>query len=93
VAEKVMGWKEVKRHGSRSWGRKKDKAGRWRGAAVPEFSARPTTAYAIDERMKELGLAEKCSRGLAKVTYAKHIPADWATPDQRCRAALKAVKK
>jgi hypothetical protein len=93
VAEKVMGWKAVKREGNRCWGRKKDKAGRWRRAVVPEFSAEPTTAYAIDERMRELGLAEKYSKELAKVTQAKHIPAEWATPHQRCRAALETVKK
>lgn len=92
VAEKVMGWKDVQRQGSRSWGKKKDKGGRWRRAAVPQFSDEPTTAYEIDERMKELGLAEKYLKELAKMTHLKGLPAEWATPEQRCRAALKAVK-
>jgi hypothetical protein len=93
VAERVMGWKDVQRQGSRSWGKKKDKAGRWRRAAVPQFSDEPATAYAIDERMKELGLGENYSKELAKMTRAQHLPAEWATPQQRCRAALEAVKK
>ena len=92
VAEKVMGWKGVQRQGSRSWGKKKDNAGRWRRAAVPQFSDEPSTAYEIDERMKKLGLAEKYSKELAKITHLKGLPAEWATPEQRCRAALKTVK-
>jgi hypothetical protein len=93
VAERVMGWKDVQLQGNRSWGKKKDKAGRWRRVAVPDFSEEPTTAYAIDERMKELGLAEKYSRELANITHAKNVPTEWATPHQRCRAALKTIKK
>lgn len=92
IAERVMGWKDVERQGSRSWGKKKDRAGRWRRAAVPQFCNEPTTAYDIDERMKELGLAEKYSKELAKMTHVKNLPAEWATPEQRCRAALKTMK-
>jgi hypothetical protein len=93
VAARVMGWKDVKRQGSRSWGKKKDKAGRWRRAAIPDFSEDPAIAFAIDERMKELGLAEKYSRELSKITHARNLPLQWATPHQRCRAALKTVRK
>jgi hypothetical protein len=28
---------------------------------------------------------------LAKITRSKNIPSDWASPDQRCRAAIKAM--
>ena len=92
VAERVMGWKDVQRQESRSWAKKKDKAGRWRRVAVPNFSGEPTMAYAIDERMKELGLAEKYSKELGKMTHAKNVPVEWATPYQRCRAALKTLR-
>jgi hypothetical protein len=30
---------------------------------------------------------------LSRITRAKKIPADWAAPEQRAKAALKAVKK
>ena len=92
IAERVMGWKDVERQGSRYWGKKRDKAGRWRRVAIPEFSDDPTTAYVVDERMRELGLAEKYSRELAKITRARNLPVEWATPHQRCRAALKTMK-
>lgn len=92
VAERVMGWKNVERQGSRSWGKKQDKAGRWRRAAIPDYSEDPATAYAIDERMRELGVAKTYSRELAKITRARNLPVEWATPHQRCRAALKTVK-
>jgi hypothetical protein len=38
VAEKVMGWKDLKRQSDRYWGKKPDRAGRWRRAAVDDFS-------------------------------------------------------
>jgi hypothetical protein len=28
---------------------------------------------------------------LFRITYANNIPSDWASPEQRCRAAIKAV--
>jgi hypothetical protein len=41
--------------------------------------------------MEQLGRTERYQKELAKITHAKHIPSDWASPDQRCRAAIKAV--
>jgi hypothetical protein len=93
VADRVMGWKNVERQDGRYWGRKQDKAGRWRRAAVCDYCENPTDAYLIDERIKQLGLLEKYRQELTKITRAKKIPVEWASPDQRCRAALKTVKK
>jgi hypothetical protein len=28
---------------------------------------------------------------LFRITYANNIPSNWASPEQRCRAAIKAV--
>ena len=41
--------------------------------------------------MSELGRSEQYLRELFRITRAKKIPPDWASPDQRCRAAIKAV--
>jgi hypothetical protein len=93
VAERVMGWKDLRRQSDRYWGRKKDKAGRWRRAAVHDYCQEPRTSYLIEERMKELGLLEKYERELARLTKARKLPSAWASADQRCRAAVKTVKK
>jgi hypothetical protein len=92
VAERVMGWKELKRQSDRYWGRKKDKAGRWRRAAVDDYSHEPAMSYLIEGRMRELGLFKPYEKELAKITLASKLPAGWAAPDQRCRAALKTVR-
>jgi hypothetical protein len=92
VAERVMGWKELRRQSDRYWGRKKDKAGRWRRAAVHDYCHEPSTSFLIEERMKELGLFEQYERELAKITKARKLPSSWASPDQRCRAAVKTMK-
>jgi hypothetical protein len=97
VAEKVMGWKNVHRHGTTSGGgkgdgytgRKQDKLGRWRLAEVRLYSTNPVESAAIEARMKELGLLQKYLNELGKVAHAKGVPAEWATADQRCRAAIK----
>jgi hypothetical protein len=91
VAEKVMGWKELERQGNRSWGKKRDKAGRWRRAAVPDYSAEPALAYEIEHRMREIGLWNAYMKELASITHGKQLPVDWATPEDRCRAGLNAV--
>jgi hypothetical protein len=91
VAEKVMGWRELKRQSDRYWGKKRDKAGRWRRAAVDDYSYEPTAAYRIEERMRDLGVLQKYERELAKITHGQNLPSGWASPDQRCRAAIKAV--
>jgi hypothetical protein len=91
TAEKVLGWKNVHKHQDVLVGRKQDKAGRWRLAKVPNYSTNPLHAYAIEERMKQLERLDGYQKELARITHANDIPSDWASPDQRCRAAIKAV--
>jgi len=91
TAQKVFGWKNVHKHDGALVGKKQDKAGRWRSARVPSYSTDPVLAYAMDERMKQLGRLDRYQKELSKITRAKDIPSDWAPPDQRCRAAIKAV--
>jgi hypothetical protein len=93
VAEKVFRWKNVHKHDGALVGKKQDKAGRWRQAKVPSYSTNPRDAYVIEERMKQLGRAQRYAKELSRITGAKKIPAEWATPEQRARAALKAVGK
>ena len=50
-------------------------------------------AYAIDERMKQLGLWGRYDRELSRITKAHDLPRDWATPGQRTRAAIRAIEK
>ena len=92
TAEKVFGWKNVHKHEKR-WivGKRQDKAGHWRLAKVPYYSTNPVHAYSIEERMKQLGRLDRYLRELFRITHANNIPSDWASPDQRCRAAIKAV--
>jgi hypothetical protein len=92
TAQKVFGWKNVHKHDGSLIGKKQDRAGRWRSARVPSFSTNPVLAYAIDDRMKQLGRSDRYLKELAKITRAKNLPPEWATPDQRARAALKAVR-
>ncbi|HEY6364551.1 MAG TPA: hypothetical protein VI585_07145 [Candidatus Binatia bacterium] len=99
VAQDVMGWKSIRRldigkGGKRDLyrGKKPDKLGRWRSADVRHYSTHPADAYLIAPRMKDLGLWERYVIELSKATRAKGLPIDWATPDQSCLAALKAVK-
>jgi hypothetical protein len=91
TAEKVFGWKNVHKHDGELIRKKQDKAGRWRSAKVPSYSTDATQSYAIDERMKQLGQSEQYETELCKITRAADIPLDWASPDQRCQAAIKAV--
>jgi hypothetical protein len=93
TAENVFGWKYVHKHGGELVGKKQDRAGRWRSAKVPSYSTNPVHAYSIDERMKQLGRSEKYLRELSRLTRANKIPADWATPEQRAKAALKTLRK
>jgi hypothetical protein len=92
TAQKVFGWKHVHKHDGELIGKKQDKAGRWRSAKVPSYSTDPVHAYAIDERMKQLGRSERYLKELSRIARAKKIPTDWATPEQRAQAALKASK-
>jgi hypothetical protein len=94
TAEKVFGWKNVHKHNDRGgglYGKRQDKAGHWRLAKVPNYSTNPLHAYSIDERMKQLGRLDRYQNELSKIARSKNIPSDWAQPDQRCRAAIKAV--
>ena len=92
TAQKVFGWKNVHQHDGEIVGKKQDKAGRWRSAKVPSYSTDPVLAYAIDERIKQLGRSDQYLKELAKITGANKLPSEWATPDQRARAALKALR-
>jgi hypothetical protein len=91
TAEKVFGWKNVHKHEGSLVGKKQDKAGLWRSAKVPNYSTNPLYSYSVENRMKQLGRLDRYQKELAKITRSKNIPSDWATPDQRCRAAIKAV--
>jgi hypothetical protein len=89
--QRVFGWKNVHKHDGALVGKKQDKARHWRTAKVPAYSTDPVNAYAIDERMKQLGRSEQYAKEHSKI--AKKIPVEWASPDQRCRAAIKAARK
>jgi hypothetical protein len=93
TAEKVFRWKSIHAHKDRPglYGKRQGKLGHWRRANVPNFSTNPINAYAIEGRMKELGRLDHYTKELAKITKAKNIPLEWAPPDQRCRAAIKAM--
>ena len=91
TAEKVFGWQKVHMHQGSLVGRKQDKAGHWRRAKVPNYSTNPLHSYSVENRMKELGRMDRYQKELPKLTRSENIPSDWATPDQRCRAAIKAV--
>jgi hypothetical protein len=72
-------------------GKKQDKAGRWLRAKVPYYSTSPLHSYSIENRMKQLGRVDRYQKELSEITHSNNIPSDWASPDQRCRAAIKAV--
>jgi hypothetical protein len=91
TAEKVFDWKNVHRHDGALVGKRQDKAGHWRRAKVPNYSGNPLHAYAIEDRMKQLARLDRYQKELSKITRSKNMPSDWASPDQRCRAAIKAV--
>jgi len=93
TAETVFGWKSVHKHKGELVGRKKDKAGRWRKAKVPDYVNDQRQAYAIDNRMKQLGRSEQYLKQLARITKAKNLPIEWATPEQRSSAALQVLRK
>ena len=91
TAEKVFGWKKINMHQGALIGRKRDKAGRWRLAKIPYYSTNPIHAYSIEDRMRQLGRLDQYLRELSRLTRGTSIPSFWATPEQRCRAAIKAV--
>jgi hypothetical protein len=83
----------AQQHAGALVGKKRDKAGRWCLAKIPHYSTDPVNAYAIDERMKQLGRSEQYAKELSTIATGKKIPVEWASPDQRCQAAIKAVRK
>ena len=91
TAEKVFGRKNVHKHEGSLVGKKQDKGGRWRLAKMPYYSTNPVHAYQIEERMKQLGRLDRYPKELSKIAHSENFPSDWASPDQRCRAAIKAV--
>ena len=93
TAEKVFGWKNVHKYGGALIGKKQDKAGRWLRAKVPAYATDPIHASAIDDRMKQLGRSDRYEKELSRITKSNDLPRDWATPEQRSRAAIKAVGK
>jgi hypothetical protein len=93
TAEKVFGWKDVHKYAGELIGKKQDKAGRWRKAKVPAYATDPVHAYAIEDRMKQLGCWDRYDKELYRITKTQNLPRDWATPEQRGRAAIKAVGK
>src|SRR5262245_24280404 len=93
TALKVFGWKNVHKHDGKLIGKKQDKLGRWRRANVPDYANDTLQAYAIDQRMRQLGRSERYLTELTRLTKAAKLPSGWATPKQRCRAALKALRK
>jgi len=91
TAEKVFGWKNVHKREGSLVGKKQDKAGHWRRAKVPNYSTNPLHSYSVENWMKQLGRWDHYLRELFRITRSKNIPSDWASPDQRCRAAIRAV--
>jgi hypothetical protein len=91
TAEKVFGWQNVHKHQGALVGKKQDKAGHWRRAKVPNYSTNPLHSYSVENRMKPLGRSDRYQNQLSKITRSKNLPSDWASPDQRCRAAIQAV--
>jgi hypothetical protein len=91
IAEKIFGWKNVRKHDGELIGKKQDRAGRWRKAKVPDYTNDQRQAYAIDDRMKQLGRWERYNHELTRITKVTNLPPEWATPEQRSRAALKVL--
>jgi hypothetical protein len=70
TAEKVFGWQKVHKHEGSLLAKKQDKAGHWRSAKVPNYSTNPVHAYAIEDRMKQLGKNYLFLSGLALIACA-----------------------
>jgi hypothetical protein len=92
VAEKVFGWKDVRKVAGGLVGKKQDKLGRWRSAKVPDYARDAGQGYAIDQRMKQLSKATQYAKELTRVAKTKNLPPDWATAELRARAALQAMR-
>jgi hypothetical protein len=98
VAKEVLGWKSVRRDRKSGkpdevWAKKPDKLGRWRKTRVPNFCGDAEQIAVIENRLREIGRFALYTRELGKIAGKNSLPAGWATPDQRCRAALKVLGK
>ena len=93
IAKKGFGWKNVHKHNWELIRKKQDKARRSPTLYVPDYSNDQRHADAINERMKQLGRWDRYMKGLYKITKAKKLPSEMDTPEQRSRAALKALDK
>jgi len=95
VAGNVFGWKDVGRDdsakGGALWGRQADKLGRWRRKKVPDYCGGAAGPGGIEERMKRLARLERYFKELSEIAKARGLPAQWASAEQKCRAALKAL--
>lgn len=60
---------------------------------MPDYANDQHQAYAIDERMRQLGRSERYIKELAKISKPDNLPPEWATAEQRSRAALRAMGK
>ena len=74
-------------------GKKQDKAGRWRKYKVPDYANDQRQAYAIDVRMEQIGCWERYNEELSIIAKVHNLPPEWATPEQRYQAALRALSK
>ena len=92
IAEKFCGWKSVRKYLGAMIGRKPDRAGHWRKAKVPNYAGDQRFAYAIDDRIKTLKMWDRYIKELTKITASKNLPPEWASPQQRCQAALKVIR-
>jgi hypothetical protein len=98
VAKEVFGWKNVHRDHKNGksdevWAKKPDKLGRWRKAKVPNFCGDVGEIAGVENRLRQLGRFEHYTKELAKIAAKTKLPVGWATPDQRCRAALKVLAR
>lgn len=91
TAEKIFGWKDIREQDGELVGKKRDRAGRWRTAKVPAYASDPAHGGAIEERVKQLGRWQRYQRELSRLTKENNLPVDWATPEQRSKAAIKAI--
>lgn len=91
TAEKLFGWKDICQQNGELVGKKRDRAGRWRTGRVPAYASDPAHSAAIEERVRQLGRWQRYQRELSRLTKANNLPIDWATPDQRSEAAIKAL--
>jgi hypothetical protein len=93
IALHVMGWKDVHLVGESTYqGKKQDKAGRWRKSRVPDYCFDASLVSEVEERLKKLGAFDRYTKELSTIAHRDNLPEGWASPVQRCQAALNVVK-